>query len=384
MARKVHTLGSIWEDFAVRRRSQVRDWQNDEGRWELYIAPDPIAGIPLKKLARRDVKAWLGRVQRRGLAYQTQKNALTLLRVVLADAVELELLPASPAASVKLHRSQAARTHETWTILDPDEQVALLRAVPADERDMVAFALSTGLRNSELWSLRTADIDLDARLVTVRYSKGDRPTKGGKIRRVPLFGVGLDAARVAVERGKVFAWPSPRTGERRYPSSHPSRWEGWLVAAGIKRSVRWYDLRHTCATSLLAGWWGRKWSIDEVRQMLGHSSIKVTERYAHLIDDTLWRAGRATAGVGTDRGTETGASLGIRTPDLRFTNASPLEAFPLVARRVLLERHDGPRAKLADAVLGLTRDALDRPITPQFIARLRKAEELLQEARHAG
>lgn len=319
MARKVHTLGSIWEDFAVRRRSQVRDWQNDEGRWELYIAPDPIASVPLSKLARRDAKAWLGRMQRRALKPQTTKNALTLLRVVCADAVESELLAVNPCVGLRVHRSQDARTHETWTILDPDEQIALLRAVPSDERDMVAFALSTGLRNSELWSLRTADIDLDARLVTVRYSKGDRPTKGGKIRRVPLFGVGLEAARVAVERGKVFAWPSPRTGERRYPSSHPSRWERWLVAAGITRSVRWYDLRHTCATSLLAGWWGRKWSIDEVRQMLGHGSVRMTERYTHLIDDTLWKAGRATAGIGTESRTETGASLGIRTPDLRFT-----------------------------------------------------------------
>lgn len=381
MARKIHTLGSIWEDFAVRRRSQVRDWSNDEGRWELYVASDPIASVPLRKLARRDVKAWLGRVQRRGLAYQTQKNALTLLRVVLADAVELELLPASPAASVRLHRSQAARTHETWTILDPDEQIALLRAVPAEERDMVAFALSTGLRNSELWSLRTADIDLDARLVTVRYSKGDRPTKGGKIRRVPLFGLALDAARVAVERGKVFAWPSPRTGERRYPSSHPSRWEGWLVAAGIKRSVRWYDLRHTCATSLLAGWWGRKWSLDEVRQMLGHSSIKVTERYAHLIDETLWKAGRATAGVGTNGRTEPGANSGIRTPDLRFTNASGLEGFQALARRTLLARYEGPHAKLADSLLDLTERALRREdITPG----LARAADLLEEARHAS
>lgn len=102
MSRKAHTLGTIWEDFAVRRRSQVRDWQNDEGRWELYIAPDPIAHIPLAKLARRDVKAWLGRMQRRGLATQTLKNALTLLRVVCSDAVESELLAWREEPGVKL------------------------------------------------------------------------------------------------------------------------------------------------------------------------------------------------------------------------------------------------------------------------------------------
>lgn len=381
MGRKIATLGSVWEDFAVRRRTQVRDWKNEEGRWELYIAPDPIARIPLTKLARRDAKAWLARMQRRGLSVQTVKNALTLLRVVLHDAVELELIAQNPAGDVRVHRSQEARTHETWTILDPDEQIALLRSVAGEERDMVAFALSTGLRSSELWSLRAADIDLDARLVTVRYSKNDKPPKGGKLRRVPLFGVGLDAARVAVERGKVFAWPSPRTGERRYPSSHPSRWESWLAAAHITRRVRFYDLRHTCATSLLAGWWGRKWSVDEVRQMLGHSSIKVTERYAHLVDETLWRAGRATAGIGTESRTEAGASYAIRTHDLRFTNASGDEGFQLLARRALLERYEGPHAKLADTLCALTAAALHGlDVSPGLV----KAYDQWEEARHAG
>jgi len=56
------------------------------------------------------------------------------------------------------------------------------------------------------------------------------------------------------------------------------RFREWLRAAGIERRVRWHDLRHTCASSLVAGWWGRQWSLEEVREMLGHSSVLVTER----------------------------------------------------------------------------------------------------------
>ena len=348
-------LAAYWHGFLIRRRaSGVRDVKNEESRWDLYIGSDPVASVPLGELARKDAKAWLHRMQSRGLAAQTVKNALNLARVVCADAVDAEVLAVNPFATIKLHRSTTARTHEGWTILDPDEQLALLRHVAPEECHMVAFALHTGLRNSELWALRTSDIDLDAREVTVRFSKADRPVKSGKIRRVPLFGLGLEAARFAVERGHEFAWPSPRTQARRYDSSHPSRWGAWLTAARIKRHVRWYDLRHTTATSLLAGWWGRKWSLDEVRQMLGHSTVKMTERYAHLVDDTIRRAGRETPGLSKTEPTtwgEEGATSRDRIGDRRFTNALGLEGFSGVALREHHERFEGPGNRAASALL---------------------------------
>lgn len=374
-------LAGFWPEFAVRRRTQVRDWANDESKWELYVAGDPIASVPFATFSKRDAKAWLARMYARGLATQTLKNALTLIRVVCADAVDSELLGVNPFVGLKIHKSREARSVEGWTILDPDEQIALLKAVSADESHMVAFALHTGLRNSELWSLRTRDLDLEARLVTVRFSKNDQPPKGGRIRRVPLFGAGFDAAVIAVERGNEFAWPSPRTLTRRYASSQPSRWSRWLKAAGIKRGVRFYDLRHTCATSLLAGWWGRKWSLDEVQQMLGHSSIKVTERYAHLIDDTLHRAGAATPGMRPTAWDNEGASSGFRTPDLRFTKAWGDERFSRVARRALLEKYDGPHERLAREVLLCVDEAMAGRVD---LKRLAKAERIWEEARHVG
>lgn len=352
LALKSGTLGAYWLTYCVRRRQLgVRDWSNDESRWELYIAGDPIAKVPFTELHRRDSKAWLARMHGRGLAPQTIKNAMNLARGACASAVEDELLTVNPFDGMRVHRSSEARTHEGWTILDPDEQLALLRVVPSEELATVEAALFCGYRNSEQWALRRVDVDLSAHEVAVRYSKGDKPVKSGKIRRVPLFGLGLEAHARALETSRgEYVFPSPRTGQRRFDSSHPSRWQDWLRAAGITRRVRWYDLRHTCATSLLAGWWGRKWSIDEVRQMLGHSSIKVTERYAHLIDDTLRRAGRETPGRPT-RGENAGADCGIRTRDLRFTNSSGLEGFPLVALRDHYRRFNAAGDQLAGLML---------------------------------
>jgi hypothetical protein len=71
-----------------------------------------------------------------------------------------------------------------------------------------------------------------------------------------------------------------------------------FIVDAIKRHdrmlVRWHDLRRTCGSSLIAGWWGRRWSMIEVRDMLGHRSVTTTERYAHLSESALQQAARDT------------------------------------------------------------------------------------------
>jgi integrase len=329
----IGTLAGWWDDFAVRRRKLVRDWRNEEGRWELYFAHDPIVLVPFPDLSRKHAKAWLDSMLARGLAPQTIRNAIQVGRAVLADAIEAEQLESNPFDRLKVPKRYGVRSGEGFTVLDPDEQLALLDAVDDDEYHLVAFALHTGLRGSELWNLRFEDIDLEAEEVIVRRDKGGF-TKTGKSRRLPLIGLARQAAQHAFAHRRCdFVWPSPKTGEKRFDGSHPHRWHAWVKAAGIKRRVRFYDLRHTCATALLAGWWSKAWPITTVQQMLGHSSVKMTERYAHLIDETLSRAGKETVGLDPTRPHENGADSGTRTRDLRFTKPGGLPWFHGVALR---------------------------------------------------
>ena len=64
-------------------------------------------------------------------------------------------------------------------------------------------------------------------------------------------------------------------GERRSKGER-SWWQVAKARAKIPKFFRWHDLRHTCASSLLAGWWGRAWRLEVVKEYLGHSDIKVT------------------------------------------------------------------------------------------------------------
>lgn len=275
------TLTAFGAGFLARReRAGVRAISHDRNRWSLYVDRDPIGALPVSTLGRRDLVEWLDR--RTGLAHQTRKNALNLLRVALAEAVDRELLAANPARDVRVHRAGSATSADPLDgVLTPAEQRTLLEAVPEAERPTVVFALCTGLRQSEQWWLRWEDVGAGS--VMVRRSVRGLAPKGGKPREVFLLPPAITA--LAGEQRSPWVFPALRGGRRDH-GKPPRGWQLWLRAAGITRRVRWHDLRHTCATSLLAGWWGRKWSLDEVCRMLGHSSIQVTERYARKLAET--------------------------------------------------------------------------------------------------
>lgn len=277
------TLTTHGPEFLERRElAGVRGIRTDKSYWDKHIAGSALGRLPLETLKKPDVMTWLHALPRK-LAYRTRMKALNLLRTGLQDAVDHGFLEFNPARDVKLHTAGAARdTDDLEGILWPDEQRRLIAAVAPHHRPAVVFALCTGLRQAEQWWLQWGDVRPDR--VLVRRSSGGKATKAGRPREVFLLPPAL-AALKACPRANKHVFPALEGG-RREEGKAPRAWKTWLKTAGITRRVRWHDLRHTCATSLLAGWWGRKWSLDEVCKLLGHSSIGVTERYARKLDET--------------------------------------------------------------------------------------------------
>lgn len=156
------------------------------------------------------------------------------------------------------------------------------------------MAIFTGLRAGELWGLRWTDVHLDGDTpeLVVRHSYRG-PTKGGRVRRVPL----LRQAREALTAWRVSA-PGigtalvfPADGGGCHAEGYEAGWATWGRRAGIERRVRFHDLRHTCGSHLVQGTWGKPMRLEDVRQWLGHASVTTTERYAHLAPEGL--AGQA-------------------------------------------------------------------------------------------
>lgn len=271
--------------------------RTDRPRWKLYAEPEPWAHWPIADIRARDIREWMMRLNRR-LARQTVCNALSIVRRVLQGAVDAELIPANPAVGVRVPKRPI--TDDPWDWLRADELAQLLACerVPEWRRLVYTIAAYTGLRAGELWGLRWGDVDWTVPELTVRRSFRDA-TKTGRIRRVPL----LPPAEAALRRwrelapgvGAALVWPASHSGcRKRGNTAHFAR---SLRAAGV-RSVRFHDLRHTCGSHLVQGTWtASPLPLAEVGQWLGHSSIRSTERYAHLSPDGLRRhlGTRATA-----------------------------------------------------------------------------------------
>src|SRR6185503_7548406 len=138
---------------------------------------------------------------------------------ICADVIEADLMKVNPFAGLHVPRTYGRNGEETFTVLDPDEQIALLDATDDDEYHLVAFTLHTGMRSSELWNLRFEDVDLERGEIHVRRGKAG-VTKTGKTRRLPIIGLARQALEWAFENRRCdFVWPSPKTGEKRFDSS---------------------------------------------------------------------------------------------------------------------------------------------------------------------
>lgn len=332
-----------------RERTGTRSAKTDRSRWATHVATWECAEWPLRAVSSADGREWLAEMfkknakpgcgqkstKRRRLSATTIQNTLNLFRVVFQVAVERGLVPANPMKDIRLPRG-AGKTHEPWTYLVPEEQEKLLacEAIPEGDRLLIAFALGTGLRQGELWNLELRDVRIDEGKIVVRFGSRGKATKSGRIRRVPLFGMArkaLDRWLVMLEtlpnpHGLLFPLPS---GARRQKGKRPKGWAEWLTAAGIVaverhdgRAVRWHDLRHTCGSSLVAGWWGRRWALIEVRDMLGHRSVTTTERYAHLSEDALDAAARETD-TATSQGHDSENSHEASSKTMRNDRAPP-------------------------------------------------------------
>ena len=309
-------LTGEWVDkhLGVREASKrFRDSDNERGYFTRDIEGDALAKIPLKAVRPHDVDAFLERLRDKGHAPATVRKVLGIVRGAFRAAVRKELMKANPAADIRI--ASERRTEEPWTYATLAEQDALVAAaaahcaatprlamIPIDA--LLDFAMGSGLRAGELVTLRLADVTLegDAPKVTVRYGTApDLPTKAGKIRDVPLFGRALRGLQRwiaampawAPENANGLVFVGARGAFR--AEDHVIRWDDWkaiLARAGITRPFRWHDLRHTCASSLVSGFWGRRWTLEEVREVLGHADIKTTQRYAHLAPSAVQAAAR--------------------------------------------------------------------------------------------
>ncbi len=312
--RSLRWWGEIWLD---ERDSDphYRGVDEERYRWNRHVVGYAhFADWPLKKIKRRDVVAWVKRLQKRevmhvsqvagetvlkpagrSLSRQTVKHCLKLLRRALNEAADMGYVDQCVALGVRVPK--VASSQETWTFLSTIEIKRLFGLnLRDDQRAILSVAIYAGLRAGELWGLRWGDVRLGAQpQLTVRHSYRG-PTKTGRIRHVPLLEPALEGLRrwQHLRPGVAHALVFPAHGGGCHARGFDAGWPRLVRLAEFGRRVRFHDLRHTFASHLVMGSWGHPWRLEEVRQMLGHSTIQLTERYAHLAPDSLHKLAAKT------------------------------------------------------------------------------------------
>lgn len=209
----------------------------------------------------------------RTLAPKTVNNCLVVLRRMLVVARKRGLIEYVPDFE------WLKAPQPDFDFLDFDEAERLVKAAEGQLRTMLMVALKTGMRHGELLALRWQDVDLVAGRVTVRQNvvRGVIGTpKSGKPREIALGNDVRDALKAHRHlRGRlVFCNLDGKMltdSELKNPLSHACK------RAGL-RPVSWHVLRHSFASHLAM----RGATLKVIQDLLGHSTIIMTMRYAHL------------------------------------------------------------------------------------------------------
>lgn len=294
----------------VRPTIRARTYDDYAQITRAYIVPN-IGRVRLASLTPGQVTSMLARVVAAGRTEGRAKR----VRVVLSSALhaaQMDVgLSRNVASLARLPKSdQPAFVPEVVT---PDQARAIAAAFAGSRLEpLVLFSIATGVRLGELLALRWQDVDLDARVVSIRHSVDvqegrrvlARPKTDAAQRTIALGELALHALELRrVQEGydRQLAGPtwreldlifaSPTGGIRdRSPVYHTFRHR--LERSGLQ-PIRWHALRRVFAAILQ----DQGVPLERVRDLLGHSTLRVTEHYAYTMPGRMAEDVRAVDAV---------------------------------------------------------------------------------------
>ncbi|MCE1098385.1 site-specific integrase [Pseudomonas asiatica] len=256
--RRVERLRVSWVDGGNTPATANRNIQRIKGLLSRAVEWGVLAEHPLAKLRRL-------KTDRRGRIRYLTTEELADLRQAMDTREE----------GIRAERDSA----NLWRKERNKELMQDLREVTfADHlKPLVLLSINTGMRRGEVFNLQWADINFKGKVLTVE----GETSKSGQTRHIPLNKEALEVLqcwRDQHTRKAGYVFPGKEGGRL---DNVKKSWDGLLKLAKIE-GFRWHDLRHTFASKLvMAGV-----PLNTVRELLGHSDIAMTLRYAHLAPDS--------------------------------------------------------------------------------------------------
>ena len=282
----------------VRTRSRQRYKPATIARYRRALERDLLPALGAHRLSEirgGQLEQLVGKLQARGLAANSVRNALMPLQAIYRWALRRELVAVDPTQRLELPLDRGRRDR----FATAQEVSRLIDALDAGDRPLWATAFYAGLRRGELMALRWSDVDLGAGVIRVEQSHdpeagvtGETKSHAGR-RRVPvphvLRGHLVEHRMSANPAGQPLVFARSALAGRQRTKDGPFSDSGvnqrarkhW-AAAGL-RPIGLHECRHTYASLMIAAGVSAK----ALQTYMGHSSITTTyDRYGHLMPDT--------------------------------------------------------------------------------------------------
>jgi integrase len=250
------------------------------------------------------VREWRAGLLADGLSPKRAGKALQVLSQVLASAVEGGRLARNPAMGVKPPKVQRKEMH----FLDAEQVEWLAAVADVRYRPLILFAAYTGLRPCELVALRVGRLDLlrctarvvEAAVEVSRLEWGPVKTHEARTVRMPRSVAEEVAALLAARphNREALVFTAPMGGPLGRADFVRNYFKPAVLAANeamtglpkdqrpalLPEGLRFYDLRHTCASLLIA----QGASVKAVQAQLGHATASITlDTYGHLFPSEM-------------------------------------------------------------------------------------------------
>jgi integrase len=286
------TFGDLADYWIEKRAPRKRSRKDDESIIRRHLRP-AFGAMKLRDVGVEDVDDFIA--DREHLSEKTLANLVTLLTTMLRLATTFKVpwllhVPKFNKPKVRLFSKDYR-----WLRSEDEIRRLLGAARRHSEQTFVLYTMATytGMREGELAAVEWSDIEFERRLITVQRSF-DGPTKSDRVRYVPILDPLLPVLRAWRLRRPGRLVFVNRVGEMYGESSrifqevlHKLLEDGdfaKIVVGGKKRGyIRFHDLRHTFASH----WVMRGGDIFKLQKILGHQSVQMTMRYAHLAPEAF-------------------------------------------------------------------------------------------------
>jgi integrase len=274
MRKKSISFGELMDDAIEHSKAENGEATTAELKRKYALIRQTFGNRPATEIQKAEIVRWLTEQgEKRDWEPATRNRWQNAFSLAFRVGIDNERIEKNPASRIRRNREDNGRLR----ILDRNEEQKLIDILNRDYpeyRPAFIISVNTGVRASEQWRADWLDVDLERRIFTVRKTKNGEPE-----RHVPLNSTALGAfqelGKACKGKGPVFlnTEGNPLRGHR--------DWFEPVVKAAKLNDYTWHCNRHTFASRLvMAGV-----DLRTVAQLMGHKTIQMTMRYAHLAPD---------------------------------------------------------------------------------------------------